>query len=264
MVNRSIRLAFAAVLGLTALAFLLSLAFPPDEEPRPPSPAGESMDGAQVDPATTSASREPEEDLGSELEVEPTESVTREEIPAPSSSSLLVLEVRAQDSERLRGAIAQLTPIGEPPHRLKVEAQTDAEGRCELKVLTPGRYRLLVGHPDFFAAPPQELEFPTEEPQELLFELERGAFFLGRLEDKDGNPVRHGVLRLLHPESGAVTYLEPDGDGRFDSGPLLGGLWHANWLAHRHADVRVENIWQLTVAPGERQDLPPFLVLLDQ
>ncbi|MCS7181678.1 MAG: carboxypeptidase-like regulatory domain-containing protein [Thermoanaerobaculum sp.] len=122
----------------------------------------------------------------------------------------LEVQVRGEDGQGLAGANLELAlpgPPGSPVRLLEAQAYTDGEGVGVMATLTPGSYRLKVGHTHYL---PRELEVELPEGvsrQEVT--LQRGA------------TVTVQVLRAGEqaPVAGPEVRLEALGQGRAFHGP---------------------------------------------
>lgn len=147
----------------------------------------------------------------------------------------------------------------------RLQAYTDAEGRCAFEGLPPGVDGEAIARRPGEPAQRQALHLASGEARELDFEFGSACNLRGRVEDEEGRPVAGldlwrlagekdlpGYLDSEH-ESGAVDKLRTDAEGRFLFRSVPAGAW---WIGaapyERRGGASVPLTTRIVVTPGER------------
>ncbi len=137
----------------------------------------------------------------------------------PVSRSTTSAERRRQDRSRAErnrdsGREEQVSFIQAPLGQANAVGETDGAGVFALRDLRPGRYEIIVNHPDFAPAR-QRVEIPEDGvAQDLLFQLDKGVELRGTVRNSDTSPAA-GALVSLRDASGITKSARADDKGRY-------------------------------------------------
>ena len=150
------------------------------------------------------------------------------------------------------------------------EAETDEEGRFELRSVEPGQVALAIQAEGFAPYTRPHLPVPVHEDYDLgEFSLELGVRLSGKVTGPRGTGLEGvQVLRAVSPEGGflridlpgqGIPIARTDAEGRFEVTCLAPGGWH---LLFDHPEYRVAELMGRTEPAGQTD--PGLLVSLEE
>jgi hypothetical protein len=96
------------------------------------------------------------------------------------------------------------------------KARSGDDGQFELKMLTAGRYRLKIEHPDFTGEWVENLVVTEGQAAEAgAVSLKPGGTITGKVIEASGTPCTRGWVRMFQVETGEMYQSRTDGEGRY-------------------------------------------------
>jgi hypothetical protein len=96
------------------------------------------------------------------------------------------------------------------------KARSGDDGQFELKMLTAGRYRLKIEHPDFTGEWVENVVVTEGQAAEAgSVSLKPGGTMSGKVIEASGKPCTRGWVRMFQIETGEMYQARTDGEGRY-------------------------------------------------
>jgi hypothetical protein len=137
-------------------------------------------------------------------------------------------------------------PSGVPPHKVvDTRATTDASGRFEARVPTPGRYVMMAERRDLANDGPNAIDIPAQGRSDLIAHVAPRAAIRGTVVDLSGKAVASARVSLA---DGTIAPVVSDANGRFAIENVAGPV---DLIANHGSDASTFH----RVKPGEHADV---------
>jgi len=167
------------------------------------------------------------------------------------------LEIELWDESAVRrvpGGLVRFQQGGLENGKVLYEFPVEANGLASLKKIQAGQYKLEVEAEGFFPPNPIYIEIPFAKKR-LRLEMEAALLIFGIVRDAEGNFLNDGFVRMSNRQSGNVMHCSVDGEGRFSSTALVGGVYSIAWVPEERSPTRLGSALEAAGAPGDRLEL---------
>lgn len=107
--------------------------------------------------------------------------------------------------------------------------RTNDDGAFELKMLTAGRYRLKIDHPDFATEWVEGLNVTEEQTTDAgTLSLKSGGTLTGKVLEASGKPCARGWVRMYQVETGQMYQARTDAEGRYSIAHVRPGSYRVS------------------------------------
>ncbi|MCX8228372.1 MAG: hypothetical protein OTJ44_00285 [Planctomycetota bacterium] len=186
---------------------------------------------------------------------------TRTKIVLPSKGHSLKVELWDESALRRVGrGTVRIRKGGSMEGEVLAEVSASVKGIALFENLEAGQVQLEADALGYFLSDPLFVEIPITKKL-IRLEMKVAALFLGKVVNREGDPVSKGWVRFTNTLSGEVWHTRPTPRGGLSSAPLPGGVYQIQWVKEERSPAPLGSGQKIAAAPGDRVEITVRAIL---